>query len=143
MRGVWVLVRLVVIAVITTSLLVVPTTSANVDWAAAISIGILPAVALYVWLSAVRHRSYIDWSRPYSFKHSFLPMNRFPLRYWFVVSYSLLIGGIFVMIRDFFERNGGEAFGGLFFFMGPFLGIALNLWTRKFSRGASALSHND
>lgn len=133
MRGVWVLIRLVVIAVITASLLFVPATSANLDWAGAIPIGVLPAVALYIWLTAVHHRSYIDWSRPYSFEDPFLPMNKYPLRYWFIVSYSLLIGGIVVMLRDLIERNGTESFGGLFFFMGLFIAIALNIWAGRFA----------
>jgi hypothetical protein len=90
---VWVLLRLVVIAVVTAGLLSIPAARSNLDWGAGVFIGVIISVALYLWLMAAGSRADMDLSLPYSFKQPFLPMRKFPLRYWFVVSYALVIGG--------------------------------------------------
>jgi hypothetical protein len=132
-RHAWILVRLAVIASVTAGLLATSAERTNLEWGAAIPLGLLPAVAVFLWLTIVRHRTNIDWSFPYSFGHRFLPMAKFPLRFWFLASCALLFGGAVTVVWDLIDRNGHEAIGGLFFMTGIFLSLTIMLWIKLFA----------
>jgi hypothetical protein len=57
-------------------------------------------------------------------------MRRYPIRFWFLASLSLLIAGAVALGVDFLLRKGHEAFDGTFFFWGLGLLAAVNLWLR-------------
>jgi hypothetical protein len=128
---IWLLIRFVVVAAMTAVIWTIPAGYANLDWAAAVLIGAIVSVALYVWLGTIRNKSGIEWSAPLSMQTPFLPMNRFPLRFWFVNSYALIIAGSVVMARELLEHSGHEAVAGTFVVLGLYIFVALKLSTRS------------
>lgn len=132
-RG-WIFLRLVAIAVVTVSLLSIPVALSNLDWGAGVLEGLVVAVGLWLWLTVVRMRPNVDLSLPYSFRQPFLPMMRFPLRYWIVVSYSLIIGGAVLAGKSLIEGHERSGVGGSVLILGLFMGGALAVWIRTFAR---------
>lgn len=130
----WIFLRLAVIAVNIVGFLSIPIAQSNLGWDAALVSSIVISVGVYLWLMAVRYRPQIDWSLPYSFNQPFWPMMKYPLRFWFLASCALLIGGGTTMLRDVIEHNGHEAIGGTFFVTGLSLAAALKLWIWRFAR---------
>jgi hypothetical protein len=124
---VWIFFRLAAIALVTFSLLSLPVARSNLDWGAGVLIGAISAGGTYWWLSLIRSRSNVDLSQPYLPTRPFLPMMKFPWRYWFVVSYSLAIGGAVTALRDSIEQNGHEGVGGSFLIVGLFIAVAVML----------------
>jgi hypothetical protein len=118
---------------VTASLLSIPVARSNLDWGAGAFIGVIFSVVLYLWLMAAGSRAGMDLSLPYSFKQPFLPMRKFPLRYWFVVSYSLVIGGAVAVLRDLIERDSHAGVGGSFLIAGLFIAATLTLWAKTFA----------
>jgi hypothetical protein len=135
---VWIFIRLGVVALLTWSLLAAPSARSNLEWGAAIPLGTIPGIGLYLWLSMVRYREGTDFSKAYSLNQPFWPMIKYPSRYWFVVSYSLLIGGGISMLKDVIENNDRGPVGAWFFMSGFFIAVALTLWNRK-NRSSSNL----
>lgn len=112
----------------------IPRERSNLDWGACFLISIIVSVSLFVWLTVTRSNQSIDWSEPYSWWKPFLPMKQYPLRFWFLVSYSFMLAGGVAMLIDAISHNGHEAVGGTFFFMGLFVGLALKAWIDKYGR---------
>lgn len=109
-----------------------PREKSNLDWWAAGIIGLVVSVVLFIWLTVVRFRSYMEWSKPYDFSAPFFPMNRYPLRYWIVVSFSLMAGGAVSFFSDVLSSKGNMAFGGTFFILGLGICITIKMWVFLF-----------
>jgi hypothetical protein len=132
--AVWIVLRFAAVAAITAALMSIPVARSNLDWGAGVFIGIIVSVALFLWLTAIRSREDVDWSQPFSLTQPFFPMTGFPLRYWFVASCSLAIGGAATTLRDLIEHNGRQGVGGSFLIAGLFIAVTLTLWIRAFAR---------
>jgi hypothetical protein len=94
----WLIARLLVMLVIVASIVAILEERSNLDWGACFLISALTAGFLFGWLAAVRFKPGIDWSEPYSWQQPFLPMKRYPLRYWFLVSTSCMLAGAAAMM---------------------------------------------
>lgn len=114
----WFAFRIFVIAANVLALTSIPVEQSNIDWGACVLISALSAVAVYMWLTAVRTRGGIDWSEPYSWRKPFFPMQRYPTRFWVLASYALMISGSSAVIKDVVLHQEKTAVGGTFFFMG-------------------------
>jgi hypothetical protein len=138
---IWKFLRLSVIAITMAGLLSFDEPRSNLDWGVGFLAGIVFSISLYWWLAVVRSRHYADrqteWSQPYSFDRPFFPMRKYPLRFWFLAAYSLMIAGAAVMLRDMIENAGNEGFGGSFFIAGLFMTAALVLWVKRFSQATA------
>lgn len=126
----WILLRLAAVALVAWALLAIPVARSNLEWGAGVSIGAIFSGALYLWLMAIRTRADVELSQPFSLQQPFFPLGRYPLRYWFVASYSLVIGGGIVACRDFIAHNGRSGVGGSFLIVGLFIAATLLLWMR-------------
>jgi hypothetical protein len=113
-------------------LAVYPREKSNLDWWACGLISLVVPVAIFGWLVAVKSRKYMDWSAPYSLTTPFFPMNKYPLRYWFVAAQSMIAGGAVSFLIDLVSQSGNEAFGGTFFCLGLTTVITLNIWIVRF-----------
>ena len=130
---VWVLLRLLVISA-NLGIGFYPQNKSNLDWAACILISIAVSVSLFFWLFLIRHRQNVDWSEPYGWNRPFWPMRKYPLRYWSLISLSTMISGAMALLIDAISKNGHEAFGGTFFFLGLSIGISLRVWLKFFGK---------
>jgi hypothetical protein len=110
----------------------------NLDWGVGFLAGAVSSIGLYWWLAVIRSRHYVDrytdWSQPYSLDQPFFPMRKYPLRFWLLAAYSLMIAGAAVMLKDMIKNSGHEGFGGSFLITGLFITAALMLWIRRFSQ---------
>jgi hypothetical protein len=86
------------------------------------------------WKSLTRYHQEVDWSEPYSWWKPFWPMKRYPLRYWLFAPQVLMIAGIAAMLADVISHKGQETVGGMFFFVGLLVWLALKIWIKKFWR---------
>jgi hypothetical protein len=128
----WVFFRLLLIASNIVALLSYQEGRSNLDWGAGVLIGIICSGALYLWLTGIRSNRDTDWSLPYSFNQPFFPMGRYPLRFWILASYSLILAGATVVLRDSIENNRHVGFGGSFLVAGLLMAAALKLWIARF-----------
>jgi hypothetical protein len=127
---IWVLLRLVVVCLLTWSLFGLDSKSSNIhEWSAALPLGVIPGIAIYIYLSLNRYREGTDFSHTVSLQNPFLPMSRFPLRFWFVTSCSMLIGGATTILADLIQNKGRGPVAAVIFSMGAFIAIALRVWT--------------
>jgi hypothetical protein len=130
--GKWTILRLLVVLINILVIATYPQKQSNLDWEAALIIGIVPPIFLYIWLVLDRTRRNRDWSEPHSWTKPFLPMNLYPVRFWLLVSYSLMAAGGLALILDVFLRNGREAFGCTFLFLGLGIWIAAIGFIKKY-----------
>jgi len=128
---VWVLIRLAVFALVASSFVGNVPAKSNLDWSAALPLGILPGIGLYWWLSLIRYRPGTEFSSPYALDQPFFPMTKYPLRFWFVASVSLLISGAVAIPIDLIEKNNTGPFHAVLFAFGAFIALALRLWMRR------------
>jgi hypothetical protein len=129
----WLVARVLIVAVNVGVIGSIPVEHSNIDWAACFLISFISAAALFAWLRAIRSRQNVDWSRPYSWRQPFWPMAWYPVRYWFLASWALVIAGATAMAKGIVFHQGHEAVPGTFVFMGLFMMVALRTWIRKFS----------
>ena len=127
---VWVVIRLLVVGC-SLDILSYPRDQSNLDWVSCVLISSAFSIVLFGWLALTRFRKDVDWSEAYAWKEPFLPMSKYPLRFWTLVSYSLLVGGGAALLKDAISRNGYEAFGGTFFVLGVAIAIVLRIWMKK------------
>jgi hypothetical protein len=130
----WLLARLLAIVFNTIAIMSIPVEQSNVDWLACFLISAISSASLFLWLTMIRSRQDIDWFAPYSLWQPFLPMKQYPLRFWFLTSYSLVIAGIAATIRNMTLHRRPEAVCATFVFMGLFISTALRLWIRNFQQ---------
>lgn len=124
----WLTLRIVALFVMASAIWSVPSEHSNIGWGVGALFGAMIAVGLYVWLWVMRSRSGIDWTQPYSLKTAFLPVNKFPLRFWLLSGYGMVLGGCAAILRDYVHHTGREAIGGTFVVAGLFVVVALALW---------------
>lgn len=129
----WLFGRVAVIAATTSLIWSIPEERSNLDWAAAVLLGAVIAVALYIWLRTTRNRDGIEWSGAYAVQTPFLPMSKYPLRYWVVASYALMVGGSVSVVRDLLRHSGRSGVPGTFAFLGLYIALAVGLSTRRTS----------
>jgi hypothetical protein len=114
----WLIVRLLIVVLNVIALVSIPSERSNIDWPACFLIAGISAGGLFLWLAAIRYQQGVDWSEPYSWRKPFLPMKKYPLRYWFLVSVALSIAGAASLSRTAALHQGHEAVPGTFISMG-------------------------
>lgn len=110
-----------------------PQSQSNVDWPVGLIIGGLSSLVFFAWLAGVRSSGEVDFSKPYSWTTPFYPMRRYPLRYLFVASLSLIAGGAATMVLDLFRPNAREGFGAVFLLWGLCIAGTLQIWIKCFA----------
>jgi hypothetical protein len=140
-RVAWIIARLLLITVNIIGITSIPVARSNIDWGACFLISAIWSIALWAWLTLSSSRfawltfgrwsKRIDWSDPYSWDKPFWPMVRYPLRFWFWVSSSFVLGGMVALLKVVVAGRGHEAVAGTFFFTGLFVAITLGVWIRK------------
>lgn len=124
--------RFLVLAINAWGLPAIPREGSNVDWPGCFLISAVCALALFGWLTAIRSKQNVDWLAPYSWYEPFWPMVRYPLRFWLLAAYALILGGVLSILEDITLNRGHMAVSGAFLFMGLFILAALKLWIRIF-----------
>lgn len=112
----------------------IPQERSNLDWGACFLISVIWSASLFAWLTMTRSNQDVDWSDPYSWRKPFIPMKRYPLRFWILISYSFMLAGFTAMLEDVIAQSSHEAVGGTFFFIGLFVGLAVKVWIKQFGR---------
>lgn len=132
----WLIARLLVISANIGGLIYIPREGTNLDWDACLLISIVWSIVLFIWLTATRHSQGVQSDDPYSWWKPFLPMKRFPIRFWLLASYSLMLGGLSAMSAAIISHDGREAVGGTFFFVGLLGWATIVAWIKNFGPNA-------
>lgn len=132
-QNIWLFARVVVIVLNVGGIAALPAGRSNIDWPACFLVSAIASIGLFLWLMAIRFRPYVDWSETYSWRRPFLPMNKYPLRFWFLISCSLILAGAVAVLGRVTLHRGHEAVSGTFFFMGLFIMVVLRVWIKKFA----------
>lgn len=130
----WYLARFAIVATTVIGGLVYPREQSNLDWLAAVIVSVMCGVALCAWLTAVRKDPSIEWSRPYALGMPFMPMRKYPLRYWAVGAMSLGVAGMATLMIDIASGRGNQGFGGTFLALGTTLYLVVVVWKRLFGK---------
>jgi hypothetical protein len=136
----WIFFRILIIAANVWGIVMYPRNQTNLDWMACVLCSSAISIFLFIWLTMNRSRGYINWSTPYSLEAPFFPMNKYPLRFWFLESLALLLAGAIAVLKDLSLHDGKEAFGATFFFMGLGIGAAVIIWSATVGRKLTATS---
>jgi hypothetical protein len=123
----WVLIRMVAVVGNIVGVATYPAEKSNLDWPACFLITATFSVTVFSWLYVVGKKNGIDLSGPYSLDTPFYPMRRYPLRFWFLASISLLAAGVLRLTIDLLYHRDHAAFGGTFFFWGLGILVVLEL----------------
>jgi hypothetical protein len=78
-------------------------------------------------------RQKIDFLKPYSWVTPFFPMRKYPVHFWGVMAFSLMIAGGIIILLDVILKNGHEAFGGFFFLWGFGILITIKIWLKYYT----------
>jgi hypothetical protein len=142
----WRLLRLVLVAANSAVSLVNYPQFAHISWQTAVSsgvlwlslvLGVLSAAALFGWLSASQFRPDTIWSQTFEWSVPFLPMGKYPLRYWAFVSFSLIASGAIALLASVLHRK-SFAMGAIFFTWGACILVVVLLLRKhseKFNHG--------
>lgn len=105
----WLIRRQLLLGIAVVSGLLVDTGALKLTWFAAVSIAISFALIVLGWLALKKNRSLnpysgsdrpdIDWSDPCSLFKPFLPVTRYPVHFFLIVSVMALAGGAAAVIR--------------------------------------------
>lgn len=107
----------------------------NIDWIACFMVSIAGGLAVFFWLLWGERVGAIDWTKPVSFTQPFLPMNRYPIRYWIVVAVSLILGGSAALLKEVMVGGHHAAFGTLFALWGISILLAIGILMRIRGKG--------
>jgi len=114
-----------VIALIASVIVLYDSAHSNINGLGCLVISSAAGVSLCIWLRTIERHLKLNWSEPLSLKQPFFPMNRYPVRYWVVISISMLMGGIGNVLKALFQDGGNVIFGFTFIFTGLALMVAL------------------
>jgi hypothetical protein len=130
----WLIARLLVISANIGGMIFIPLDHSNLDWGACFLISFVWSVSLFVWLAAIRNDQNMVLDDTYSWSKPFLPIRRYPLRFWLLVGYSLVLGGSAAMLVAIISHGGREAVGGTFFFVGLFTLLVVIAWIKRLTK---------
>jgi hypothetical protein len=130
----WAAFRVLIIAVNIYGVASYPENQANVGWPVGFVLGTVVSVALFAWLTFIRPLCETDWSEPYSWTKPFFPMQKYPVRFWLLGSWSAMAAGGITILIDVALRNGSSGFGGTFVCLGLGIFITLQAWKKVFWR---------
>lgn len=133
----WLIVRLAVVLGMSIGLLSVPTSQSNFGWGAGALVGLIAGINLYFWLWRLRDVPGVIRSRPYSWFEPFWPMQKYPVRFWIVSSYSLMLAGITTAAWRRLADAGASDLGAGCFLMGLLCFGAVALWIMRNGRAAT------
>jgi hypothetical protein len=127
----WLFIRIAVISLVTFSIIEAPVELSNLDWAAAMLIGAVVGLGIFAWLAMIRENQDVEWSGAFDLLRPFWPMTRYPLQYWFLISFGLIIGGAAGVTKQLATHSGREAVPGTFLIMGLSIFTSLRLFQRS------------
>ena len=116
-----------IIAILTTSsgIIAYSSSKTNLDWLACFLISTFVGFSLFIWLILIRNRPKIDWTKPMSLTQPFWPMIRFPIRFWLIISISLIIGGLSNLLKHSGDYGQYLIYSITFIFMGIAILLAI------------------
>lgn len=114
----WIVLRLFAVGVTAWGIAAYPRAESNLNWTAAFMISLFFSTILFGWLISIRHRDAVQWSYPFDVGTPFLPMKRYPLRFWVVTASSMMLGGGISLMMSLVGTDTHYAFGGTFLLLG-------------------------
>jgi hypothetical protein len=130
----WLIARLLVIGANVAAITSIQTERSNIDWGACFLISAIFSLVMYGWLTLIRDRVTANWSERYAWRQPFLPMNRYPFQFWFLISHAFALAGATALLRDVVLHREHKSVSATFLFMGLFAFLALKIWCSKFAR---------
>ena len=125
------LLRAAVISMTVAGIASYPQQQSNVDWPVGLLCGLLSSITFSISLSKRRaDSSFVTFADPYSWTTPFFPMRKYPLRYLWVGSVSLIIGGAISMLIDFILHRHNAGFGAVFLLWGSCVALTVEVWNR-------------
>lgn len=102
----------------------------DIDWRVSILMAGTIAVTIFGWLFLMRRIGRIDYPPRIGFDGPILPMTKYPIAFWAVTSYSMLICGGASIIAGLLFANDKVQFGILCLFIGGAIlaSIWLHIW---------------
>lgn len=107
-----------------------PLEKTNIDWMFGLVAGPCISVVALGWLLDLQRFDTIDWSRPYSWSAPFIPMNRYPFQFWWVVTSCLVIGCGLAAVVARFVSPARFQLGLALLLMGLFPLVTVYIWSR-------------
>jgi hypothetical protein len=114
------------------AIFLLPTDKINIDWRFGLIAGACIALSGLVWLASAKHLGHGDWSKPYSWQMPFIPMSKYPFRFWFVVTSCLAIGSAIATGLALLLEPTRVFLGVTFLLMGLCPLLAICAWQRIF-----------
>lgn len=108
-----------------------PVDKSNLNWTAAFVIAPIVSASILFWILALRlviGRDFevdADWPGLLSFSSPFFPMMRYPLRFWLIVGFGMILGGAGSILMNVSGSPGSSGFGGVFLLTG--IGICISI----------------
>lgn len=112
------LLRLAALMICVVSIVAPSRLGTNLDWSAAFLIPAVFTPILFGWLLSQRALADAQWSQCISWREPFLPMSKYPFRYWFFVGQCVALAGTLSMLVDLKRAGGYTSFGATFLFLG-------------------------
>jgi hypothetical protein len=122
----WLIFRLALIFAFTCGAFFKDPQSTPLDWRACFGLFVAMPIALLVWLFVSKYRTPVSKS-DFSFFLPFLPMGRYPIRFWFVASLSLMVMGITYFVVGYLQRGYPSMYAATFFW-GAGIFLAILVW---------------
>ena len=122
----WLVLRIFITAIVAWELVSLSTTKSNVNWIACALISVATGLGTFIWFSYANSSNKVDWSRPFSLTEPFLPMMTYPLRYWILAAFVLIVGGSLSLLHSIVSGT-PTALGGTFLGMGLFIYFGISL----------------
>ena len=126
----WVLLRIIVILLASWGITSYDAAKSNVDWLACLLISTALGVSLFLWLFSMNNRQPIDCTKPISISYPFMPMRRYPIRYWLVAATALISGGSAALLKETTRGAQHMTVGASFVCLGIGILLAIGLFVR-------------
>lgn len=121
----WLVARVFSIAASAWGIATYPAERSNLDWTGMLLIPTVFSLCLWAWLR-FRTNSNSDLAEPFSMTKPFLPMWRYPLHFWLVVSVSTMLGGTLEVLSEAMHGH-TLVFGAMFILFGiAVLGVVVS-----------------
>lgn len=127
----WIFLRVFVVLIISWGIAGYDSSKSNVDWLACLLIASFGGMFLFLWLLTKGNCPDTDWSNPMSISQPFLPMNRYPIRYWLLVGISLILGGVLAIFKGVVRSGQNTAFSATTIALGIAFILAVGIRMRR------------
>jgi hypothetical protein len=107
-----------------------PLEKTNIDWMFGLVAGPCISVVALGWLLGLQRFDTIDWSRRYSWSTPFIPMNKYPFQFWWVVTGCLVIGCGLATVIAWFVSTARFRLSLALLLMGLFPLTTVYIWSR-------------